>query len=163
MRLDPTQTTAFRGGTIGSGISNNLIDISRDGQLVLEDQDERVIRGTDAVADLKAEWRNGGMPILADSTMREAFHFVLSMSTQTDPLAVQLAAWDFARREFSGSQYAVVLQTLDTDPDPHPSPHPHVHLTVKAADLDGVRLNLRKADLQRWRGGFAGGVTRAWH
>ena len=63
--------------------------------------------------------------------MREAFHLVLSMPTRTDPLVVQRAARDFASREFSGSQYAMVLHTPETDPDPHPSPHPHVHLTVK--------------------------------
>lgn len=58
-----------------------------------------------------------------------------------------MARW----RETDPHQYAMVLHTFETDPDPHPSPHPHVHLTVKAADLDGVRLNPRKADLQRWR------------
>ncbi|MBS0155840.1 MAG: hypothetical protein JSS38_14685 [Nitrospira sp.] len=137
------------------GISNNLTYISRDGQLEIEDQDGQVIQGKDAVADLKAEWRDGGMPIAADSTMRDAFHLVLSMPTRTDPLSVQRAARDFATREFSGFQYAMVLHTFETDPDPHPSPHPHVHLTVKAAGLDGVRLNPRKADLQRWREGFA--------
>ncbi|WP_413936109.1 relaxase/mobilization nuclease domain-containing protein [Nitrospira sp. BLG_1] len=137
------------------GISNNLTYISRDGQLDIEDQDGQVIQGKDAVADLKAEWRDGGMPIAADSTMRDAFHLVLSMPTRTDPLSVQRAARDFATREFSGYQYAMVLHTFETDPDPHPSPHPHVHLTVKAAGLDGVRLNPRKADLQRWREGFA--------
>jgi hypothetical protein len=137
------------------GISNNLTYISRDGQLEIEDQDGQVIRGKEAVADLKAEWRDGGLPILADSTMRDAFHLVLSMPTRTDPLSVQRAARDFAKREFSGFQYAMVLHTFETDPDPHPSPHPHVHLTVKAAGLDGMRLNPRKADLQRWREGFA--------
>ncbi|MFO0769288.1 MAG: relaxase/mobilization nuclease domain-containing protein [Nitrospiraceae bacterium] len=137
------------------GISNNLTYISRDGQLEIEDQDGQVILGKDAVTDLKAEWRDGGMPIAADSTMRDAFHLVLSMPTRTDPLAVQRAARDFAKREFSGFQYAMVIHTFETDPDPHPSPHPHVHLTVKAAGLDGVRLNPRKADLQRWREGFA--------
>ena len=137
------------------GISNNLTYISRDGLLDIEDQDGQVIRGKEAVADLKAEWRDGGMPIAADSTMRDAFHLVLSMPTRTDPLAVQRAARDFATREFAGFQYAMVLHTFETDPDPHPSPHPHVHLTVKAAGLDGVRLNPRKADLQRWREGFA--------
>jgi sugar phosphate isomerase/epimerase len=95
------------------------------------------------------------MPIAADSTMRGAFHLVLSMPTRTDPLSVQRAARDFASREFAGFQYAMVLHTFETDPDPHPSPHPHVHLTVKAAGLDGVRLNPRKVDLQRWREGFA--------
>ncbi|WP_413936776.1 relaxase/mobilization nuclease domain-containing protein [Nitrospira sp. BLG_1] len=137
------------------GIANNLTYISRDGQLEIEDQDGQVIHGKDAVADLKAEWRDGGMPIAADSTMRDAFHLVLSMPTRTDPLSVQRAARDFATREFSGFQYAMVLHTFETDPDPHPSPHPHVHLTVKAAGLDGNRLNPRKADLQRWREGFA--------
>ena len=137
------------------GISNNLTYISRDGQLEIEDQDGQVILGKEAVADLKAEWRDGGMPIAVDSTMRDAFHLVLSMPTRTDPLSVQRAARDFATREFSGFQYAMVLHTFETDPDPKPSPHPHVHLTVKAAGLDGVRLNPRKADLQRWREGFA--------
>jgi hypothetical protein len=137
------------------GISNNLTYISRDGQLEIEDQDGQVIIGKEAVADLKAEWRDGGIPITADSTMRDAFHLVLSMPTRTDPWSVQRAARDFAKREFTGFQYAMVLHTFETDPDPHPSPHPHVHLTVKAAGLDGVRLNPRKADLQRWREGFA--------
>jgi len=137
------------------GISNNLTYISRDGLLEIEDQDGQVIQGKEAVADLKAEWRDGGMPIAADSTMRDAFHLVLSMPTRTDPLSVQRAARDFAKQEFSGFQYAMVLHTFETDPDPHPSPHPHVHLTVKAAGLDGVRLNPRKVDLQRWREGFA--------
>lgn len=36
----------------------------------------------------------------------------------------------------------MVLHTFETDPDPNPSPHLHVHLTVKAAGLDGIRLNL---------------------
>ncbi len=137
------------------GISNNLTYISRDGLLEMEDQDGQVIKGKEAVADLKTEWRDGGMPIAADSTMRDAFHLVLSMPQQTDPLSVQRAARDFANREFSGFQYAMVLHTFETDPDPHPSAHPHVHLTVKAAGLDGIRLNPRKADLQRWREGFA--------
>lgn len=137
------------------GISNNLTYISRDGQLEIEDQDGQVIHGKEAVADLRAEWRDGGIPISADSLMRDAFHLVLSMPTRTDPLSVQRAARDFATREFAGFQYAMVLHTFETDPDPHPSPHPHVHLTVKAAGLDGIRLNPRKADLQRWREGFA--------
>lgn len=137
------------------GISNNLTYISRDGLLEIEDQDGQVIKGKEAVADLKTEWRDGGMPIAADSTMRDAFHLVLSMPQRTNPLSVQRAARDFAKREFSGFQYAMVLHTFETDPDLHPSPHPHVHLTVKATGLNGIRLNPRKPDLQRWREGFA--------
>ncbi len=101
------------------------------------------------------EGHAGGVPIPHSSTKRDAFHLILSMPTQTDPLAVQRAARAFATREFSTSQYAMVLHTFETDPDPNPSRHPHVHLTVKTAGLDGIRLNPRKADLQRWREGFA--------
>lgn len=68
------------------------------------------------------------MPIAADSTMRDAFHLMLSVPQRTDPLSVQRAARGFATREFSSFQYAMVLHTLETDSDPHPFPHPHVHL-----------------------------------
>ncbi|MEO7864198.1 MAG: relaxase/mobilization nuclease domain-containing protein [Nitrospirales bacterium] len=137
------------------GISNNLSYISRDGQLDLEDQDAQIITGKEAVRDLKQEWQQGGFPIPQHSTKRDAFHLILSMPTLTDPLAVQRAAREFAKREFSDHQYAMVLHTFETDPDPNPARHPHVHLTVKTAGLDGRRLNPRKPDLQRWREGFA--------
>lgn len=137
------------------GISNNLTYISRNGRLELEDEDGQLISGKEAVADLKAEWEHGGTPIPAQSRSRDAFHLVLSMPQGTDPLGVQRAARDFAKREFPNHQYAMVLHTFDSDPDPHPSVHPHVHLTVKAVSFEGTRLNPRKPDLQRWREGFA--------
>lgn len=55
----------------------------------------------------------------------------------------------------AGFQYAMVLHAFETDPDQNPSPHPQSHLTVKAAGLTGMRLDPRKADIQRWREGFA--------
>ena len=69
------------------GISNNLSYISRDGQLGIEDQDGQIITGKEAVADLKTEWQQGGFPIPQRSTWRDAFHLILSMPTQTDPLS----------------------------------------------------------------------------
>jgi hypothetical protein len=107
------------------------------------------------VADLKTEWRDGGMPIAADSTMHDAFHLVLSMPQRANPLSVQRAVRDFAKRLFSGFQYARVIHILEIHPDPHSSTHSHVHLTVKAAGLDGISLNPRKPDLQRSREGIA--------
>ena len=121
------------------GISNNLRYISRDGKLDIEDQDGQIIQGNEAVADLKAEWQDGGVPIPQQSTTRDAFHLILSMPARTDPLAVHRAARALAAREFSSSQYAMVLHTFETDPNPKPSRHPHVHLTVKTAGLDGIR------------------------
>lgn len=57
---------AFRADLI---MSNNLTYISRDGHLEIEDQDGQVINKKEALAHLKTEWRDGGMPIAADSTM----------------------------------------------------------------------------------------------
>ncbi|MGC4097996.1 MAG: hypothetical protein QM706_12840 [Nitrospira sp.] len=122
------------------GIVNNLTYISRNGQLELEDEDGQFINGKEALADLKAEWEHGGTPVPAHSRARDAFHLVLSMPQGTDPLGVQRAARDFAKREFQTHQYAMVLHTFDTDPNPHPSIHPHVHLTVKAINFEGTRL-----------------------
>jgi len=137
------------------GIVNNLTYISRQGQLDLEDEDGQLISGKEALEDVQAEWEHGGTPIPAQSRARDAFHLVLPMPQGTDPLGVQRAVRDFARREFPIHQYAMVLHTFDTDPDPNPSVHPHVHLTVKAVSFEGTRLNPRKPDLQHWREGFA--------
>jgi len=129
--------------------------ISRDGKLEIEDQEGNIISGRDELSDLHNEWVYGGFQIAEESNNREAFSIILSMPKGTEPLSVKRAARDFAEREFSNYQYAMVLHTFDIDPDPKPSLNPHVHLVVKARSLDGTRLNPRKADLQNWRESFA--------
>ncbi len=55
---------------------------------------------------------------------------------------------DFAREEFAFMhRYAMVLHTDQA--------HPHVHLVVSAYNREATRLNIRKADLRRWREQFA--------
>jgi hypothetical protein len=49
----------------------------------------------------------------------------------------------------------MVLHTFESDPNREPSVNPHVHLCVKARGIDGIRINPRKDDLQRWRERFA--------
>lgn len=129
--------------------------ISRNGKIDLEDQDDRLAAGRVEVEELRDEWAMGANPLPEEGVRREAFNIILSMPDGTNPLLVQRAARDFAAREFDGHQYAMALHTFDTDPDPEPAPNPHVHLVVKATAMDGTRLNPRKADLQRWREGFA--------
>lgn len=136
-------------------VKNHLDYISRNGKIELEDEEGQQIAGRDALRDLREEWQNGGLQLPEEGTRREAFNIVLSMPAGTDALAVKRAARDFAAREFEDHQYVMALHTFDTDPDVKPSLHPHVHLCVKAVSLDGIRLNPRKADLQRWREGFA--------
>lgn len=152
----PEVVVKISGGGKGmKQIKDHLDYISRNGQIELEDQDGNTTTGREGLRDLRDEWRYGGFQIPEDGTKREAFNIVLSMPEGTDPLAVKKAARDFAAREFSDHQYVMALHTFDTDPDPEPSKSPHVHLCVKATSLDGTRLNPRKADLQRWREGFA--------
>lgn len=143
------------GGKSMAQIKNHLDYISRNGKLEVEDQDGSTVNGKDELKELKEEWRVGGFPIPDESNKREAFNIVLSMPEGTPALAVKRAARDFAAEEFADHQYVMVLHTYETDPDPEPSKHPHVHLAVKAVAMDGTRLNPRKADLQRWREGFA--------
>lgn len=152
----PEVVVKISGGGKGmKQIKDHLDYISRNGRIELEDQDGTTTTGCDGLRDLRDEWRNGGFRIPEEGIRREAFNIVLSMPESTDPLAVRRAARDFASREFADHQYLMALHTFDTDPDPTPSRHPHVHLCVKATALDGTRLNPRKADLQRWREGFA--------
>jgi len=128
--------------------------------VIMEDQDGIRIRGSEALRELADDWQNGGVRIEQTSSRREAVNIVLSMPEGTDPIGVFKAARDFAAREFSNHKYAIALHTADTphhdeDKENPPSPNPHVHLVVQAAGTDGTRLNPRKADLRRWREGFA--------
>jgi hypothetical protein len=137
-------------------IKRHLDYISRKGEIPLEDQDGDVIIGKPALEQLRDDWQHGGAYIADEpGRFREAFHIVFSMPEGTDELAVKRAVRDFAAREFEGRQYVMAMHTFDTDPDPEPSKHPHVHLAVKARGDDLTRLSPRKADLQRWREGFA--------
>ena len=143
------------GGKSIRHIKAHLDYISRNGQIPLEDQQGDKFIGKDDLAALRDEWRFGGFGIEDNATTRQAFNIVLSMPAGTDDVAVLRAARDFASTEYQNYQYAMALHTYDTDPDAGPSPNPHIHLCVKATGLDGVRLNPRKADLQRWRESFA--------
>src|SRR5688572_11154869 len=73
---------------------------------------------------------------------------IFSMPAGTPPHKVLDAVRDFVREEFGTEhRYAMVLHTDD--------PHPHVHVVVKAVSEAGVRLNIRKETLRRWRQEFA--------
>jgi hypothetical protein len=136
-------------------IRAHLNYISRNGQLAVEDQDGERLMGQHGVGSLAKEWQGGGFPIEDISTRREAYNIVLSMPAGTDALALHRAARAFAKDEFEGHQFAMVLHTFESDPNREPSENPHVHLCVKARGIDGIRINPRKDDLRRWRERFA--------
>ena len=108
------------------------------------------MRGTDTLYDLADDWRLGGTLIEDEAKPgqpREAFNIMLSMPRGTDPLSVQHAAREFAKIELADHKYVMVLHDHQANP--------HVHISVRAESRHGKRLNLRKADLHRWRETFA--------
>ncbi len=137
-------------------IGRHLDYISRKGQIDVEDQDGLVVRGRDELKYLKEVWRYGGAEEIGElSDRRDTLNIVFSMPAHTDEVSMKRAVRAFATGEFEGHQYVFAYHTQATDPDPDPPAHPHVHLSVKVHGQDGRRLNPRKADLKRWREGFA--------
>ena len=137
-------------------IGKHIDYISRKGELELEDQDGFLLKGRSELQDLKSDWRiNGPEEIGPTSERRDTFNIVFSMPAHTDEVSMKRAVRAFAAAEFAGHSYVFAYHTQATDPDPSPPAHPHVHLSVKAQGHSGRRLNPRKADLQRWREGFA--------
>ena len=132
-------------------ICEHLAYISRNGKLELETDTGELIADKASRAAYTREWQEQvrGKPIAEVSPRREAFNIILSMPAGTPPETVREAAREFLKEEFGDRhRYCFVLHT-DTD-------KPHVHACVLAAPLTkGKRLNPRKADLQRWREGFA--------
>jgi len=137
-------------------IGKHLDYISRKGELELEDQDGLALQGREQLRDLKSEWRiNGPEEIATTTERRDTLNVVFSMPAHTDEVSMKRAVRAFAALEFDGHSYVFAYHTQATDPDPSPPAHPHVHLSVKTQGYSGRRLNPRKADLQRWREGFA--------
>ncbi len=134
------------GGKDMRSIKAHMDYISRNGEVELEDEQGRIHLGKEDVRDVRDDWRGGGIPY-EDGKKREAFNIVLSMPPGTDRASVKNAARALASELFGNHQY--IFAAHDDEK------HPHVHLAVKAVDLDGVRLNPRKADLQHWRETFA--------
>ena len=115
--------------------------------LQVEDERGEKIEGAQAIADLADEWRVAGAYIDDTSKRREAFNIIFSMPAGTPPATVRDSTVAAARQLFEGHKYVFVLH--------EDQGAPHVHLAVKADRNDGVRLNPRKADLDRWRAVFA--------
>lgn len=149
IRRAPQVMVKVTGGGRGmKAIAAHFRYIGKAGRLELEDQDGMKLKGRDAVAEIAGEWRVSGSRIEDVGHRREAFNLMLSMPRgKAEPQMVLRAARDFARKEFTGHKYVMVLHDHQANP--------HVHLSVRAESMDGRRLNPRKADLHRWRESFA--------
>jgi hypothetical protein len=137
--------------------------LTRKGTLELETDDGERVTGRDVASNLVEDW-DLDIDLALDrwdrivsgrraSTAKLVHNIVLSMPAGTPPQRLRTASREFAREEFAlQHRYALVLHT-DQD-------HPHVHLVVSAHKREGGRLNIRKADLRRWREQFARQLRR---
>lgn len=139
------------GGKSGGAIKAHLDYISRKGAVECENERGDQIIGKDQVTDAYEEWMTAGFKppreLPEGEGRREVFNIILSMPAGSNRAAVKQSAREFAAEEFAGYQYIFAAHEDEA--------HPHVHLAVKAVGLDGIRLNPRKDDLQRWRELFA--------
>jgi hypothetical protein len=151
------------GGKTTGAVAAHFEYIDRHGELEIQTDDGDRLQGKDVAAKLVEDWdldldaaldrwdrmERGGRV----AQPKLVHNILLSMPAGTSPSRLLAASREFAREEFAlQHRYAMVLHT-DQD-------HPHVHLVVSAHRREGGRLNIRKADLRRWREQFARQLRR---
>ncbi|WP_203170780.1 relaxase/mobilization nuclease domain-containing protein [Steroidobacter gossypii] len=145
------------GSSSSRGVAAHFNYISRKGDLDIETDDGERLIGKEAGQQLIRDWnldldedrqRPDLFAVNRRAPPKLVHRIIFSMPAGTPPQKVFGAVRDFAREEFgSKHRYAMVLHTDE--------PHPHVHVVVKAVSEQGVRLNIRKETLRRWRQEFA--------
>jgi hypothetical protein len=145
------------GGQDLKSVQRHLEYLDRKGELEIETDEGERLAGKGVEKELLEDWdldleedrRRVDLGPLKDRAPPKLVHKILfSMPAGTPPKKVLQAVKGFAREEFAlKHRYAMVLHTDE--------PHPHVHMVVMAVSEQGVRLNIRKATLRRWRREFA--------
>jgi hypothetical protein len=151
-----------RGGQDLQAVQRHLAYLSRRGELDIETDEGELIRGRCVEKDLLDDWdldidddrRRAELGPRKDQRPPKLVHKILfSMPPGTSPGGLLEAVKNFAREEFAlQHRYAMVLHTDE--------PHPHVHVVIKALSERGVRLNIRKETLRKWRRKFAEQLRR---
>lgn len=138
-------------------VRKHLDHIARRGNLGLEMDFGEVVRGRsvgrrlmeEMDLDLEEYRRRFELTVPSRRRLPKLLHkIVLSMPQGTPPGGLLAAARGFLREEFGiEHRYAFVLHTDRV--------HPYVSVVVKAMSEHGVRLNIKKPTLRRWRLEFA--------
>ncbi|MDR0563628.1 MAG: relaxase/mobilization nuclease domain-containing protein [Azoarcus sp.] len=129
-------------------VRHHLDYISRNGAVDLENERGEIIQGRGGVSGLLDELKAAQIP--NDSKRREFLHVLFSMPAGTPEQEFKKSLREFCQEEFATRQYVMALHR-DTD-------HMHAHVCVSTRDMaraNEPRLSPRKADLFRWRLGFA--------
>jgi len=156
-RIPEVMVKVSGGAKTTCGAEAHFHYISRQGELEVETDDGERLQGKDVAAKLVEDWdldidvaldRWRAMERGGRQQTKLVHNIILSMPSGTSPGRLLAASRDFAREEFAlQHRYAMVLHTDQA--------HPHVHLVVSAYNREGTRLNIRKAQLRRWREQFA--------
>jgi type IV secretion system T-DNA border endonuclease VirD2 len=128
-------------------VLTHLQYITREGELMAEDENGCVINGKAMVKDTAAAWMEGSA-LARRSNSRDTVNIILSMPPDTDRDKLLMAARQFARLTFGNNHSYLLVRHDDTQ-------HPHCHLTVRSLGVYGHRLNPKRNDLQAWRTAFA--------
>ncbi len=157
-RVPEVMVKVSGGAKTTSGVMAHFQYISRHGELEVETDDGERLQGKHVAAKLVEDWdldidaglnRWRAMERGGRRQTKLVHNIILSMPSGTSPERLLAASRDFAREEFAlKHRYAMVLHTDQA--------HPHVHLVVSAYNIEATRLNIRIADLRRWREQFAG-------
>jgi len=149
IRRAPEVMVKITGNSTGlKTLKNHLDYISRNGQLELTTENGESLQGKGAIKDLRDQFKAAQIP--NESQRREFLHVMFSMPAGTPKNELRESVLQFCAEEFSTRHYVAALHD-DKD-------HTHVHVCVSTRAIDfpeAPRLNPRKADLFRWRQGFA--------
>jgi len=146
-----------KGSSSSGAVREHVGYIGRKGEVELEIDDGEILQGKHVQVDLLHDWnldlieQRGKLNLTPNKPKeppRLVYKLIFSMPAGTPPEKVQAAVRNFAREEF-GLKHRYVM-ALHTD-----EPHPHVHVLVKATNVEGERLHIKKATLREWRAGFA--------
>lgn len=149
IRKAPEVMVKITGSSNGlTAVKRHLDYISRNGEIELQNESGESLKGRQDLRDFREQLKASQIP--QEGSKREFLHVMFSMPKGTPEKAVHDAVTNFCREEFAGRRYVTAAHD-DTD-------HVHVHVCVGTRDIDRAdapRLSPRKADLSRWRQGFA--------
>ncbi len=156
-RVPEVMVKVSGGAKTPGGVIQHLAYIDRQGELEIETDDGRRLKGAGIEKDLSSDWELEELSAVGKAPYRGkpgrrpeklVHNIVLCMPRGTDPKKLMSASRVFLREQFAlKHRYAWAMHTDQG--------HPHVHVVVKAVSEDGERLNIRKATLRVWRSRFA--------
>lgn len=149
IRKAPEVMVKITGSSSGlATVKHHLDYISRNGEVELTNECGESILGRENVKALREQLKASQVP--RESSKREFLHVMFSMPAGTPEKAMRESVAQFCQEEFANRRYVMAFHG-DTD-------HTHVHVCLNTRDIDRAdepRLSPRKADLFRWRLGFA--------